>query len=42
MKKRYKVNKTRNPVARYNKNRGGYHSLKKYSRKTKYKTEEKV
>ena len=37
--KRYKA---RNPVARFNKNRGGYHSLKKYSRKTKYRTKEEV
>ena len=35
-----KRNKKRNPVARHNKCRGGFHSPKKYSRKTKYKVED--
>ena len=35
-----KRNKKRNPVARHNKCRGGFHSPKKYSRKAKYKAED--
>ena len=35
-----KLNKRRNPVARHNQCRGGFHSPKKYSRKTKYKNED--
>ena len=34
-----KVIKTRNPVARHNRCRSGFHSPAKYSRKTKYKNE---
>ena len=36
---RRKQPKRRNLAAKHNKHRGGFHSSKKYSRKTKYKNE---
>ena len=39
-KRSKKAIKARNHVARHNRCRGGFHSPSKYSRKTKYKTED--